>query len=478
MTPAGVATDPRAPQRGGRFPPGFVWGAATAAYQIEGAVREDGRGESIWDRFSHTPGKTAGGATGDVACDHYHRWPTDLALLRQLGLSAYRFSVAWPRVLPAGRGRPNAAGLDFYERLVDALLAAGLTPWITLYHWDLPQALEDAGGWPARATAEAFAAYVDVVSRRLGDRVCHWITLNEPWCSAFLGYYRAEHAPGRACLADALQAAHTLLLAHGLAVQVLRANCPRALVGIALNLSPAYPASARPADQAAAQRWDGHTNRWFLDPLYGRGYPADLLALYGPSAPRVRAADFDCIAVRTDFLGINYYTPAFVRDAPEGAPLRVEHVRLPQGEYTASGWLVYPQGLYDLLQQVHRAVGRTSPAAPVGALYLTESGAAYADPPPRAGRVSDPQRIRYHAVHLASARRAIAHGVPLRGYFVWSLLDNFEWARGYTLRFGLVYVDYATQQRVIKDSGWWYRRVSVRNALIPPTAHAGTARSL
>ncbi|HZS00435.1 MAG TPA: family 1 glycosylhydrolase, partial [Chloroflexota bacterium] len=332
----------------GRLPAGFVWGAATAAYQIEGAAREDGRGESIWDRFSHTPGKTANGDTGDVACDHYHRWPQDIALMRELGLHAYRFSIAWPRVLPNGRGASNEAGLAFYERLVDGLLAAGITPWVTLYHWDLSQPLEDAGGWPNRRTADAFTEYADVVTRRLGDRVRHWITLNEPWCSAFLGYYTGEHAPGRTDLRAALAAAHTLLLAHGQAVGAIRANSPGAQVGITLNLSPAYAAAPTASAAAAARRYDGYANRWFLDPLYGRGYPEDMLGLYGAASPAVSAGDPATIAAPTDFLGVNYYTPAFVRDAPSRPPPRVDPVGVLHGEYTDMGWLVYPRGLTDL----------------------------------------------------------------------------------------------------------------------------------
>jgi len=447
------------PEPGG-FPAGFVWGAATAAYQIEGAVHEDGRGESIWDRFSHTPGKTFEGHTGDVACDHYHRWPTDVALLRALGLSAYRFSVAWPRILPLGAGPPNARGLDFYERLVDTLLAAGVAPWVTLYHWDLPQALENAGGWPARSTAERFVAYADVVSRRLGDRVRRWISLNEPWCSAFLGYHGGVHAPGRTSASDALQAAHTLLLAHGAAVPVIRRNSPGAQVGITLNLSPAHPADVREADRAAARRFDGYLNRWFLDPLYGRGYPDDMLALYGLAAPRVDAGDLATIAAATDFLGVNYYTPAIVRDEPDEPFLQLGHVLRPDGEYTDMGWLVYPDGLYEILARVHREY-------PVGTLYVTENGAAYPDEPPHDGRVHDPQRGAYYAAHLAALQRATVDGVPVRGYFAWSLTDNFEWAEGYSKRFGLAYVDYATQERTIKDSGSFLRRVVAGNALAP-----------
>ncbi|MDP9362838.1 MAG: GH1 family beta-glucosidase [Chloroflexota bacterium] len=456
-------TDADAPLAEERFPEGFVWGAATAAYQIEGAAREDGRGESIWDRFSQTPGKTVNGDTGDVACDHYHRWRGDIDLMREIGINVYRFSIAWPRVLPEGRGRVNEAGLAFYDRLVDGLLSAGITPWATLYHWDLPQSLEDRGGWPRRATAEAFAEYADVLTSRLGDRVKHWITLNEPWCSGFLGYLTGEHAPGRTDRADALRAVHALLLAHGLTVPIVRRNSPGAEVGITLNLTPTYAATDGAADRAAARRHDGFFNRWFLDPLYGRGYPDDMLALYGDAAPRPEAADFDTIAASTDFLGINYYSPAYVRDEPDNPPLRIGHASPPGVERTEMGWLVEPRGLHDLLRRLHHEY-------PAGPLYVTENGAAYPDPPPREGRVADPERTRYYVGHLAAARRAIADGAPLAGYFAWSLMDNFEWAFGYTRRFGITHVDFTTQQRTIKDSGRWYGRVVSENRLVSPDA--------
>ncbi len=447
--------------RDARFPADFVWGAATAAYQIEGAAREDGRGESIWDRFSHTPGKTINGDTGDVACDHYHRWREDIRLMRDLNLNAYRLSISWPRILPNGRGRINEAGLAFYDRLIDGLLEAAVTPWVTLYHWDLPQVLEDRGGWPNRSTADAFVEYADVVSRRLGDRVQNWITLNEPWCSGFLGYHSGDHAPGRKNPRDALQAMHVLLVAHGMAVPVLRRNSPHARVGITLNLTPTYPATDSAADRDAAHRYDGFFNRWFLDPLYGRGYPRDLISLYGPDlAPTTDLTDFDVIAAPTDFLGINYYSPAFVRDDPASAPLRVGMAPVPDAEVTDMGWAIYPRGLYDLLRRVHRDY-------PTGSLYITENGAAYDDAAPRNGRVEDSRRTRFYARHLAAAKAAIEDGAPLRGFFAWSLMDNFEWAFGYTKRFGIVYVDYATQERTIKESGRWYSQVIAGNRLLP-----------
>ncbi|HLG51403.1 MAG TPA: GH1 family beta-glucosidase [Chloroflexota bacterium] len=448
------------PTGGGVFPTTFLWGAATAAYQIEGAVREDGRGESIWDRFSHTPGKTHGGDTGDIACDHYHRWPEDIRLMRELNLKAYRFSIAWPRILPRGRGGVNERGLAFYDRLVDGLLAADITPWVTLYHWDLPQPLEDAGGWPSRSTADAFVEYVNIVSRRLGDRVKNWITLNEPWCVAFLGYLTGEHAPGRRDLRAALAATRTLLAAHGRAVPILRANSAGARVGITLNLAAVYPASDSPADREAAHRYDGFFNRWFLDPLYGRGYPTDMVAFYGDNLPPVPADDIEVVAAPIDFLGVNYYSPSAVRHEPS-SPLQVGVVPFPDAEVTAMGWPVYPRGLFDLLRRLQRDY-------PIGALYITENGAAYDDPPPANGRVPDPRRIAYYAGHLTEAARAIAEGVPLHGYFAWSLMDNFEWAHGYSKRFGLVYVDYPTQQRTIKDSGYWYREVITAGRVVSP----------
>ena len=438
------------------FPTGFLWGAATAAYQIEGAWNEDGRGESIWDRFSHTTGKVHNNDNGDVACDHYHRWREDIALMRELGLQAYRFSIAWPRVLPEGTGAINQAGLDFYDRLVDGLLEAGITPFATLYHWDLPQVLQDEGGWANRASADAFANYADIVSRRLGDRVKHWITHNEPWCTAFLGNYLGLHAPGLQ-QGPALAVAHHVLLSHGTAVPVLRANSPGADVGITLNFSPAYPASDSAEDQAAAQRYDGFFNRWFLDPLYGRGYPKDMIALYGDMLPQILAGDLEKIAIKTDFLGVNYYNRTVICDDPTAAPLRTGSVR-PEGEYTAMDWEVFPDALRALLERLEREY------AP-GKLYITENGAAYDDTIAPDGGIHDEGRTRYYAGHLAAARAAIGAGVPLVGYFAWSLMDNFEWAEGYNKRFGLVRVDYDTQRRTIKDSAKFFSAAIERNGV-------------
>jgi beta-glucosidase len=450
------------------FPRGFVWGAATSAYQIEGATREDGRGESIWDRFVKLPSKVQDGSTADVACDHYHRWEEDVRLMKNLGLGAYRFSVAWPRIFPEGRGTtPNQRGLDFYARLVDRLLEAGIAPYLTLYHWDLPQALQDAGGWANRFTAEAFANYADVVSRRLGDRVGHWITHNEPWCASFQSHQLGKHAPGLRDWNLALAASHHLLLSHGLAVQVLRANSPRAEVGIALNLTPTLPASPSVEDYEAYRHYDGYFNRWFLDPLYRRQYPADVLADYIERGyvpltgmREVRANDLRIIATPTDFLGVNYYNRTVVRS--DRVPDEKNHPRTvfvaPPSEWTEMGWEVYPDGLFHMLARVRFEYG-------VPKLYVTENGASYAQGPDANGRVADTKRVEFVRDHLLAARRAIDAGVPLAGYFVWSLLDNFEWERGYTQRFGITWVDYTTQQRIPKDCALWYQRVIEENSV-------------
>ncbi len=443
------------------FPKDFVWGTATASYQVEGAVNADGRGVSIWDTFSHTPGKILNGDTGDVADDHYHRWESDVALLREMGVRAYRFSVAWPRILPDGVGRINPAGLDFYDRLVDRLLAEGITPFVTLYHWDLPQALQDRGGWGSRDTIDAFVTYTDIVAKRLGDRVKHWMTHNEPWVVAFLGNLMGIHAPGLKDLALSLTVAHNVLVSHGRAVPVIRAASQGAQVGIVLNPHVVIPASDSPEDALAAQHFDGFMNRWFLDPLYGRGYPADMLALFGSSAPTVHTGDMETIAVPTDFLGVNTYSPAFVRADPNAelglGSLTPEDLAARGYEVTTMGWAVVPDGMRMLLERLHKDY------AP-GALYVAENGAAFADAPTD-GHVHDGRRIAYLDAYLRAAHGALESGVPLRGYFVWSFLDNFEWSLGYSQRFGLVYVDYETLERTPKDSAFWYRDVIAANGL-------------
>jgi beta-glucosidase len=450
------------------FPDGFVWGAATSAYQIEGATREDGRGESIWDRFARSPSAILDGANGDVACDHYHRYRQDAAMMRSFGLHAYRFSVAWPRILPRGRGSANSRGLDFYSRLIDELLEYGITPFLTLYHWDLPQALQDAGGWASRETAHAFVEYAWIVSRHLGDRVKNWITHNEPECAAHLGYRRGIHAPGLRDWNAALRACHHLLLSHGWSVPVIRANASGGQVGITLNLSPGVPASSSPEDLDACRHFDGSLNRWFLDPLYRRQYPADVVADYlerGHLPPDgllsiVRPDDMAAIAAPTDFLGVNYYSRTVVRsDRIAEAENRPRTAGTdPSAEWTDMGWEVYPDGLFELLVRL-----QVEYAVPT--LYVTENGASYSQGPDSTLRVADAKRIRYLRQHFFAARRALDAGVPLRGYFVWSLLDNFEWDRGYSQRFGITWVDYETQLRIPKDSALWYARVIAENGI-------------
>jgi beta-glucosidase len=440
-------TNDVASELAGRFPTHFLWGAATAAYQIEGAAREDGRGESIWDRFAATPGKIENGDSGDVACDSYHRYPEDIRLAHELGLNAFRFSIAWPRILPDGRGRPNPAGLDFYDRLVDELLAKQLEPFVTLYHWDLPQALEERGGWPVRETVDAYTEYVEIVAARLGDRVRHWITQNEPWVASWLGYGLGLHAPGRTDDADALAAGHHILLAHGRALEILRREAPTCKVGLAIDLVPMQPLTDLPDDREAALQSDGFRNRWFLDPLLRGEYPADMLERYADILPAIADGDLRTIATPLDFLGVNYYTRGLVRADPlDARPVPVD----PDGvERTTMGWEVYPDGLFQLLVRL-----RDEYELPP--LYITENGAAFPDDR-RNGSVDDPQRISYLARHLDAVARAVEHGVPVNGYFVWSLLDNFEWAYGYSQRFGIVYIDYETLERVPKASYGWYR---------------------
>lgn len=444
------------------FDDNFLWGAATAAFQIEGSTTQHGRGESIWDRFCTVPNAIKDGSDGRHACEHYRLWEDDIQLMRWLGLSAYRFSVAWPRIQPSGRGRPNEQGLDFYDRLVDALLAAGIRPFVTLYHWDLPQALEDAGGWPVRETAHAFAEFAGHVARRLGDRVRDFVTHNEPYCASMFGYRDGFQAPGRKSYSDALWATHHLLLSHGLATQALRALAPRAEVGITLNLVPTEPASPSAVDLDAARACDGEANRWFLDPLYGRGYPRDVIedrvrdgALPSRELPFVQPGDLELISQPTDFLGVNYYVRNIARAKPNGVVNEPVQVTA-RDERTAMGWEVYPEGLEKILRYVHE---HYSP----GRLYVTENGAAYDDQQPRDGEVADLERQSYILRHLAALHRARRAGVKVDGYFLWSLLDNFEWSEGYTKRFGIVWVDYQSQQRLPKRSAHRYRQVIADN---------------
>lgn len=437
------------------FPPGFLWGVATSAQQVEGAWDQGGRGESVWDRFATLPGRITDGTDARVACDHFHRWRDDLRLLEWLGVRSYRFSIAWPRVFPRGTGSINTPGLDFYDALTDGLLLAGIQPFVTLHHWDLPQALQERGGWTSRATVHAFCDFVDAVSRRLGDRVRHWVTHNEPWCVAHLGYEQGCHAPGERVPYDSLRVAHHLLLSHGRAVDVLRRNSPRSEVGIVQIVTPVHPASGMDADRDAARHADGACNRWYLDPVFRASYPADALAdrvclghLPGPEPDFIRAGDLECIATPTDFIGVNYYSRSVVTAGPDGRPVAVRPV--PEQELTDMGWEVYPAGLHEVLLRIHREYRP-------GKIYLTENGAAYADPPGPAECPADTRRVEYLRAHIAAAGRAIADGVPLRGYFVWSFMDNFEWGQGLSKRFGLYHVDYATQRRTPRESAYWYR---------------------
>ncbi len=430
------------------FPPDFVWGAATASYQIEGAATEDGRGESVWDRFCATPGKVRNADTGAVACDFYHRYRDDIGLMRELGIDAFRFSIAWPRVIPSGRGAVNTKGLDFYDRLVDELLGNGITPFVTLFHWDTPQPIEDEGGWPARGTVDAFTEYVRVVAERLGDRVGHWITHNEPWVVSWVGHGWGHHAPGRTSDRDALATAHHLLLSHGHAVEVLRELSPNSNVGITLNLDYVYAAGDDAEDAAAAAWVDGFHNRWFLDPIFRGAYPPDMLEAWRDDLPDIREGDLETIAAPIDFLGVNNYTSPLVAADDDGGRSRI--VRRADVDHTDMGWEVVPDGLRDLLVRLHRDY------APKG-IYVTENGAAFPDVRGHDGSIGDPERQSYLQSYIGAAAEAAASGVPLRGYFAWSLLDNFEWAWGYWKRFGLVYVDYATLERVPKGSFYWYR---------------------
>ncbi|MBO4210556.1 GH1 family beta-glucosidase [Micromonospora echinofusca] len=430
-----------------RFPAGFRWGVSTSAYQIEGAADADGRGPSIWDTFSHTPGRIADGSTGDVACDHYHRYAGDVDLMADLGVSAYRFSIAWPRVQPDGTGPVNPAGLDFYDRLVDALLARGIDPVATLFHWDLPQALADDGGWFARDTAHRFAGYADAVAARLGDRVRLWITLNEPFVHMTFGYGMGVHAPGEVHLFGAFPTAHHQLLGHGLAVQALRARTTSP-VAIANNYSPVWLRGDTDADRAAGAAYDALHNRLFTDPLFGQGYPD----APGVDSTVIHDGDLAVIASPIDVLGVNYYNPTGIRAADADAPLPFELVPLDGHPTTAFDWPVAPDGLHDLLTGLHTRYGTALPP-----VEITESGCAYDDVPDADGRVHDPERIAYLDGHLRAVRRAMADGVDVRGYFVWSLLDNWEWAEGFTKRFGLVHVDFDTQQRTPKSSYAWFR---------------------
>lgn len=438
------------------FPPGFLWGAATSAYQIEGFPLEDGAGPSIWHRFSHTPGRVANGDTGDRACEHYRRFPDDIALLSELGLNAYRFSIAWGRVLPEGTGAVNQRGLDFYRRLVDALLERNIQPLITLYHWDLPAALDDRGGWASREIAGWFADYASVVFRALGDRVKQWVTLNEPWVVADGGYLHGVLAPGHRSPFEAARVSLNLLRAHGAAVDAYRAE-GRHSIGLVVNLEPKVSASAGDEDLAATRRADAYMNRQFLDPVFHGSYPGEMAEIFGDAWPDISPADFESIRRPIDFLGINYYKREVTQADPAIAYTRSSGVRQPESTYTSLDWEVAPHALRDVLLWVRERYGDIP-------LYVTENGAAFYDPPAAEdGRVHDPLRLSYYRSHIRACEEAIARGVDLRGYFAWSLLDNFEWAWGYSQRMGIVHVNYATQERTVKDSGRFFSEVARTN---------------
>jgi beta-glucosidase len=445
------------------FPEGFIWGAATSAWQVEGSCAAGGRGESIWDRFAAEPGRIADGTRPDVACDHFRRWREDITLMRDLGLGGYRFSLAWPRIFPAGRGRLNGTGLDFYDALVDGLLEAGIEPFPTLYHWDLPQALQDDDGWGNRATVDAFVEYAAAVTRRLGDRVKRWVTHNEPWCIATLGHEEGHHAPGLHDPALALRVAHHVLLSHGRAVPVIRSEVPGAEVGLVQIHCPAMPATDSPADHDAARWFDGFFNRWYLEPLFHGHYPVDAINdriaaghLAGPDLPFVKEGDLAAISAPLDFLGVNYYSRSVMRTNASG-----QREAVPMGapaDRTDMDWEVFPDGLFESLTALHRTY---APAA----IFITENGAAYDEAIGPDGRIADARRIDYLRGHVLAVQRAIAAGVPVKGYFAWSLFDNFEWGFGFQQKFGLYAMEAGTQNRLPKDSAHWYRDVVAANAV-------------
>jgi beta-glucosidase len=445
------------------FPDNFIWGAATASYQIEGGWNKHGKGESTWDRFTHTPGHIKNNDTGNVADDHYRLWKKDISLMKKIGLKAYRFSISWPRVLPAGRGKVNQKGLDFYSHLVDGLLEAGITPFVTLNHWDIPQALEDEGGWAVRSTAEAFVDYTNIISKTFGDRVKNWITHNEPAVVAWMGYGTGQHAPGIKDYSISMPVAHHLLLSHGWAVPVIRRNSPNAEVGITLNISWGVAASNSKADLNAVRSDEGQWFRWFADPVYGRGYPADKLVDFEKmgALPKgmnfVQAGDMEAIAVPTDFIGLNYYSRHVHRaNTPDNDPQLVfPKPRTPEN-WTEMDWEIHPDGLMGVINRVYFNYQPLK-------VYITENGASYSTPPDENGNVPDEHRVNYLRTHFAAMHRSIQAGVPLAGYFVWSLMDNFEWSQGYTQRFGIIWVDYETQKRTLKDSAKWYKGVIKKN---------------
>ena len=446
------------------FPKGFLWGAATASYQVEGAWNVGGRGESIWDRFSHTPGRVNGGWTGDVACDEYHRFPDDIALMKQMKLSSYRYSVAWPRIQPSGQGAPNAKGLDYYKRLTDAVLAAGIRPLCTLYHWDLPQALEDKGGWPNRDTAARFAEYAEIVVKALGDRIQTWAIFNEPWVFTYVGYGQQRHAPGKNDFDLFLKAAHTVNLAQGDAFRAIKAIAPKSRVGTAFSTSSVTPATTSPEDAAAASRFDAFNNLWFLETALRGHYPDAFVHGAPLEAMGFQSGDDKRMTVPLEWIGINYYFRRIVSALPYPAPTKPSYAAMGfdavdgrEGPLTDLGWEVYPQGMYETVMSITKRYKLP--------IEITENGCSYGDYPDASGRVADVRRVHFYREHLSQLARAIRDGADVRGYHAWSILDNFEWAEGFTQRFGLVYVDFPTQRRYLKDSAKWYSQVARTNSI-------------
>jgi beta-glucosidase len=448
------------------FPKNFLWGCATSAYQIEGSPLADGAGPSIWERFVHTPGMVKDGDTGDIACDHYRRYADDVALMKQIGLNAYRFSISWSRVMPEGRGRINEKGLDFYSRLVDALLEKGITPTATLFHWDLPAALDDRGGWLNPDIAHWFADYGSAVFRKLDGRVKMWATLNEPWVVTDGGYLHGALAPGHRSRYEAPIASHNLMRAHGAAVQRYRAEGKHE-IGLVVNIEPKYPATDSPEDIAATKRAHAYMNRQYMDPAYRGSYPQELREIFGEAWPEWPQAHMDLIKQKTDFLGINYYTRNVVKHDANNWPLRTGMVKQTGATYSETGWEDFPQGLTDTLTWVRDNYGNPP-------VYITENGSAFFDPPKAIdGRVPDPLRQNYLRRHITAVGNAIAQGCDVRGYFAWSLLDNLEWSLGFSKRFGIIHVDFETQQRTLKDSAKLYSRIIAANGVVPPPDATG-----
>jgi beta-glucosidase len=428
----------------------FVWGVATSSFQIEGAAHEDGRGPSIWDTFCRVPGKVANGDTGEIACDHYHRYNEDLDLMKWMGVDAYRFSVAWSRVIPNGVGPINQAGLDFYDRLIDGALERGIQPWITMYHWDLPQALQDRGGWNNREVVKWFEEYANVLTNEFGDRVKHWMTLNEPLCSAWIGHLYGDMAPGITDLQTALNASHHLLMSHGIASQVTRTNVKDSKVGIVINVTPAVPATDSDDDRRASKLADGFDNRWFLNPVFGQPYPADVIEVLGKS-PQIETGDMSLINQPMDFLGVNFYFRQTIASNPQGSPLPIKNIRRENVKRTAMDWEVHAPAFEEILTRIHHDYKPKE-------IYITENGSAW-DDEIISGEINDEERISYLKSHLDAIFAAKKEGAPIQGYFAWSFMDNFEWAYGYDKRFGLVYVDYKTQKRTPKKSAHYYREL-------------------